>query len=638
MRQNWTYRLAIIGFGASSLGAQTGIVDLTNQASVRKGSQLPVHCNVGQFYILTSAPEGANLYLCSSANTWKTVGIPALGGDAAGTALGLTVQGIQGRGVAAAAPADRDILRWDMTSGKWTPAAPDLYLTGEGIAITSGTISIEDAVVPVYYTGSAAPTMSCVSGRDFYVDTTAGTFYFCKGPSGWQAAASTNQANAFGAGKRQSVAHDASTAGLRLVPVAGDPSGAVNGDLWYNSTSGKFRRLQNGVAMDWDMSGGVSTTQANAFGAGLRQTVSHDAFSAGLRLAPAAGDPSNTQDGDLWYNLTTGRFRRKQNGAVSDWDSSSGPAAPGSVNLATGALLQEYLNDATTGSVAYQLVTGYGSSKQVRNAGTATSGVIGVCLAGCGTSGTAQIGIRGRMTCSFSNATTAWNYVQADGATGKCKDVGAAFPTSGGQIIGQVLETGAAGNREIRFGSEPQPGGGSSTTAVYAGHYYPFGDYTAAAATSAATSGRVYYFRFTPPLDVPVSTLIPVLLAGSSSTYVAMAFMDGNCNKVAGSDVRVTGLTTSLYYYPTHPATDPLTLAAGNEYYFAVVGDGAYSYQSYAQGSLPFVASGIADNPYFYGSTAATGSGATLAVPSSCGSRTRLNDNLKPTLTISTRH
>jgi len=179
------------------------------------------------------------------------------------------------------------------------------------------------------------------------------------------------------------------------------------------------------------------------------------------------------------------------------------------------------------------------------------------------------------MTCSFSNATTAWNYVQADGATGKCKDVGAAFPTGGGQVVGQVLETGAAGNREIRFGSEPQPGGGSSTTAVYAGHYYPFGDYTAAAATSAATTGRVYYFRFTPPLDVPVSTLIPVLLAGSSSTYVAMAFMDGNCNKVAGSDVRVTGLTTSLYYYPTHPATDPLTLAAGNEYYFAVVGDGA---------------------------------------------------------------
>jgi hypothetical protein len=59
--------------------------------------------------------------------------------------------------------------------------------------------------------------------------------------------------------------------------------------------------------------------QANSYTAGQRQSMTHNATSAGLRLLPAAGDPANSQDGDLWYNATTGTFRRRQNGVVSDW-------------------------------------------------------------------------------------------------------------------------------------------------------------------------------------------------------------------------------------------------------------------------------------------------------------------------------
>jgi len=25
-------------------------------------------------------------------------------------------------------------------------------------------------------------------------------------------------------------------------------------------------------------------------------------------------------DGDIWYNITTGKFRKRQSGSVSDWD------------------------------------------------------------------------------------------------------------------------------------------------------------------------------------------------------------------------------------------------------------------------------------------------------------------------------
>jgi len=35
---------------------------------------------------------------------------------------------------------------------------------------------------------------------------------------------------------------------------------------------------------------------------------------------PATGDPASAQDGDVWYNQTTGKFRRRQGGANSDWD------------------------------------------------------------------------------------------------------------------------------------------------------------------------------------------------------------------------------------------------------------------------------------------------------------------------------
>jgi hypothetical protein len=37
---------------------------------------------------------------------------------------------------------------------------------------------------------------------------------------------------------------------FRLVPLTADPSGLEDGDLWYNSTTGKFRGRAGGASID----------------------------------------------------------------------------------------------------------------------------------------------------------------------------------------------------------------------------------------------------------------------------------------------------------------------------------------------------------------------------------------------------
>lgn len=132
-----------------------------------------------------------------------------------------------------------------------------------------------------------------------------------------------------------------------------------------------------------------------------------------------------------------------------------------SPSVGTTALRQSFTNS-SGGTTAKYLAVLSGSSKQVAGAATATGGVIGVCVSGCGTSGTAEIAIHGRVTCTFDNAVVEGDYVQPDGATGKCHDAGSSYPTAGGSIVGRVLETGAAGDREIFLGREVQgvAGGG----------------------------------------------------------------------------------------------------------------------------------------------------------------------------------
>ncbi len=47
---------------------------------------------------------------------------------------------------------------------------------------------------------------------------------------------------------------------LLLDPQSADPAAPANGQLWYNSATGTFRKRQNGVTSDLDTSGGAGTS------------------------------------------------------------------------------------------------------------------------------------------------------------------------------------------------------------------------------------------------------------------------------------------------------------------------------------------------------------------------------------------
>lgn len=82
MGKRW---MAILLWAASAASAQTQ-VDLQTQSKnvdfssavttrpVKLASSLPATCAVGQMIFLTSAPSGANLYACVSANVWALQG------------------------------------------------------------------------------------------------------------------------------------------------------------------------------------------------------------------------------------------------------------------------------------------------------------------------------------------------------------------------------------------------------------------------------------------------------------------------------------------------------------------------------------------------------------------------------------
>ena len=101
------------------------------------------------------------------------------------------------------------------------------------------------------------------------------------------------------------------------------------------------------------------TTGATTHKAGARSTFTHDATNAGLNLVPVAGDPSTLSNGDVWYNATLAKFRKRENGTTSDL--SSGGA--GEINTAS--------NVGTAGVGVFKQKTGVNLEFKKINAGNA---------------------------------------------------------------------------------------------------------------------------------------------------------------------------------------------------------------------------------------------------------------------------
>jgi hypothetical protein len=129
------------------LRTQSKSVDFSAAPSTKPmqtGASLPSTCAVGQFFFLTSAPAGSNVYACNPANIWSLEGnsltvnsgttnevlssngsaiewLP-LGGDISGAPSALTVNKLQGRTVSNTAPSTGQVLQWNATANQWQPA------------------------------------------------------------------------------------------------------------------------------------------------------------------------------------------------------------------------------------------------------------------------------------------------------------------------------------------------------------------------------------------------------------------------------------------------------------------------------------------------------------------------------------
>ncbi len=72
---------------------------------------------------------------------------------------------------------------------------------------------------------------------------------------------------------------------MRLEPQAGDPASPANGQLWYNSTSGKFRGYQNGASIDVGGGGGGGGAWGSITGTLSAQTDLQSALNAKLNTS-----------------------------------------------------------------------------------------------------------------------------------------------------------------------------------------------------------------------------------------------------------------------------------------------------------------------------------------------------------------
>jgi hypothetical protein len=144
----WT-ALVTTGEGQTlvDLRTQSKSVDFSAAGSTKPmqtGSSLPSTCAVGQFYFLTTAAAGSNVYACNPINTWTVEGSGlsvnasttnevlssngssiqwlALGGDISGAPGGLTVNRLQGRTLSSTAPSGGQVLQWNGTANQWQPA------------------------------------------------------------------------------------------------------------------------------------------------------------------------------------------------------------------------------------------------------------------------------------------------------------------------------------------------------------------------------------------------------------------------------------------------------------------------------------------------------------------------------------
>jgi len=182
------------------------------------------------------------------------------------------------------------------------------------------------------------------------------------------------------------------------------------------------------------------------------------------------------------------------------------PAATGKrINLGTGSQQVVEIANASVGGTTQNRIAKLSGAPSTALTATVTdtTKLVGIVIAGAGTTGNAQIVTNGNVACDFDGATTAGDYVGASTTSaGKCTDLGSSLPTSGVQVLGRVLSTiASAGSATVYvFTGEQGRGGtaGSGTT-----NYLPYWvDANTLGATNAIYSIASQLFQFGYSVDI----------------------------------------------------------------------------------------------------------------------------------------
>jgi len=225
---------------------------------------------------------------------------------------------------------------------------------------------------------------------------------------------------------------------------------AANADLWTVDVTGT---LQSGSVPGARVSGNIAGSAATA--TALASTPSQCASNNFATGVAASGNANCSQPSAAnLSNGTTGSGSVVLATSPTITTPTISGALGGNLDLGGNAAVVEITNDTTTGTAANELAKLTGAtSAAIKAATTDSSGVIGIVVAGAGTSGKAQIANEGQASCAFDGTTIAGDYVQiSSSVAGDCHDAGSSLP-SNGQIIGRVLTTnGSAGTYAVLLG------------------------------------------------------------------------------------------------------------------------------------------------------------------------------------------
>lgn len=372
----------LIGTGKAQtlvdLRTQAKSVDFSGAVSTKPmqtGSSLPGTCAIGQFFFLTTAAAGSNVYACNAVNTWTVEGnslsvnanttnevlssngtsiqwLP-LSGDVSGAPAGLTVNRLQGRSVSNATPSGGQVLQWNSAANQWQPApaeagnasyafASQLSITIPGTLHQFGTANL---VVDCY---DNSPTPQRVEPDKIQINPASYnvTVNFSNAQTGYCVVNGAGTASVGGGGGAVSTVFGrsgavtaqtgdysfgqiAGTVGSGQLPGAG---GDVNGALTAATVTGIQNRAvantapANGQALIWN-SGGATWQPGTVTSSGAVSSV----FGRSGAVTAQAGDYNFSEitgtigsgqfpaaGGDVSGNLTAATVTGIQNRAVAN--------------------------------------------------------------------------------------------------------------------------------------------------------------------------------------------------------------------------------------------------------------------------------------------------------------------------------